>query len=148
MPTLRDMGPRPAGRALTFEVGNEFAPDAPWGSDHLWLRQDGAVRYENRDHGRQRVVAGSLALARVSGVFAALDASSFPKVPDHRIPPGASLAELTLEEENGQTASQRFHYYFAESLPGYDDLLAMCTELAKALRTSDSTVLAAWGFKG
>lgn len=142
----RRESPALTGRTLIFEIGSEFAPDAPWGSDHLRLRDDGTVRYENRDHGRLRVSAGSLSRDRVARVFAALDASGFPKLPEHRIPPGASLAQLTVVDR-GRSDSQRFHYYFAEGLSEYEDLLLTCTGLARALRTNDTALLDAWNYR-
>ncbi len=138
-------GPDPA-KQLTIRFGSEFAPDAPWGLELLSIASDGTVRYENRDHGRCRTVFGVVPQAKSQHLMDLLAASSFPAVPKHRFPPGASIVQLDLRfGDASQTAE--FDQYFAEGLPGLGELVAECDALAAAIRKSDAAALCQWEFR-
>lgn len=98
------------GQGLLFEDGSEFAPDAPWGRDRLFVGHDGALRYENLDHGRHRVVTGRLTGGHAERLFSLLAASGFPSIPAHRCPPGYGITSLTVFGPAEQW-SVSFDYY-------------------------------------
>lgn len=133
-------------KQLFIHLGSEFAPDAPWGLEVLSVASGGAVRYENRDHGRRRVVGGAVSRSRAEHLFDLLAASSFPVIPKHRFPPGASIVRLSLRS-GGQSQTLDFDQYFAEELPGFGELLSECDSFARAIRTNDAATLQAWEFQ-
>jgi hypothetical protein len=129
---------------LILEMGSEFAPDDPIGREILSVAENGDVSYEHRRKGT-RARHGMISEERVAKLLEYLAQSTFPDIPEHSIPPGASL--MTLRREGRSAAEATFRSYFAYRLPGYGDLLRACEQLATALRKDDAAALAAWGFK-
>lgn len=134
-------------RTLVFEMGGEFEPDAPWGSDRVQLTSTGRVVCENRDHGHALLVSGSIPPERAVRLFHLLDEVGFPNMPDHRLPPGGGIARLALIDRRGDR-SRYFNCYVLETLPGYDEVITSCMAIARALRTDDRHGLSGWGFVG
>jgi hypothetical protein len=140
---LRDLG-FPTSQALTIDMGDEYAPDAPWGAERLRVTSDGTLTYEHRHRGERRTVRGAIERTRAASIFDHLARSTFPVMPKHPFPPGASI--MTLRREADRTEEVRFQSFFALDLPGYGELVTELESLAAALRTGNPEELASWGF--
>ena len=121
-----DHGPR-----LTYEEGQENAPDAPWGLECLELAEDGAFTYRRRRAGQlvcSRV--GAIGVDRAKAIFADLARSSFPNVPAHRSPPGPSMVSISMSPDRTVSLSQRF----GMSLDGYREAISELTAVMSEVR--------------
>ena len=106
-------------------------PDAPWGLEELELTSDGSYRYTQRVGDLTIGVGrGSVDAGRAIVIFDALRRSSFPHVPNHAVPPGASL--VTLERGTTETAS--LDYFFGLGLDGYRDVLPALDAIVAEVR--------------
>jgi hypothetical protein len=124
-------------RSLSVTFNASGSPESPYGRERLQLRDDGRLRYERwfaADHIERTVRATGGA---TSEVFAALDASTFPDVAKHNIPPGASLVEIQVEDVGGARLAS-LHLYKGLTFPGYGDVLRRMTDWATALRQPGS----------
>lgn len=128
---------------LTFEQGNEFAPDAPWGYQRVTLSSDGQLEYEQRDRGKHRVIKGRVNPERVRALHAYLRQTSFPSPPQSTFLPGASLIVLTVEP---QKQRMLIDYFTGLKLDGYRELIRELGGLNDALRESIPESLEKWSF--
>lgn len=55
---------------LTFEQGNPYAPDAPWGYLRVTLSSDGQLEFEHKQGGYRRLVRDRVNRERVGAVRA------------------------------------------------------------------------------
>jgi hypothetical protein len=142
----RPIGTTAEQSSITITMGNEYAPDDPWGAEEIRLRRDGQITYANRHRGKQVSRRGRIDETRTAAIFDHLVSSTFPKIPEHLFPPGASIVGLRLERGDVRD-DVRFDSFFALRLPGYGDLVRDFQSLAAALRKNDATALAEWGFE-
>src|SRR4051812_4545082 len=82
---------------LTFEQGNEDAPDSPWGHQRVAISAHGALEYEQKHHGMTRRIRGRVNPERILAIHVALARTTFPTPPETRFLPGSSLVVLTMQ---------------------------------------------------
>ncbi len=130
-PTLSDSSLMRDEDELRYEQGHEYAPDAAWGLQVLTLARTGRYRYEQRRAGRLiRTGAGDVGAGRAEPVFADLTRSTFPDVPPHQFPPGATIVTIAL----GSRRQAVLNRWFGHQLDGYREALAALESLVSEAR--------------
>jgi hypothetical protein len=132
-----DAQPGDAARRLTVTFNAAGAPDAPY-QERIELADDGDIHYVRwrGDHRVERHVRAHASVAQA--MFAALEQSGFPAVPEHNVPPGASLMEIRLNEAQ-QTRSAYVDLYKGMSFLGYGEILRRMNDWARWLRDPAAT---------
>lgn len=126
-----------APRRLTFQQGDEYAPDARSGLHTVELADDGTFSYQQRRTGQiVRAGDGSIAADRARAIFASLARSTFPHVAPHPFPPGASVLTLAMGPDKKVSMDRRFGL----ELDGYREAISALSDLAsEAQDTSTAT---------
>lgn len=120
-------------RQLTFEQGHEHAPDARWGLLVLTLADDGRYTLLLRRAGRLLSAAtGNFDSALAAAVFDALDRSTFPQMPAHAFPPGATVLAISMPPDRRVEVDRRFGL----GLDGYRDAIAALMDLTQRARAA------------
>jgi hypothetical protein len=121
-------------KTLTIKFGSEWAPDSPFGLDVLQLDANGRFLYENHNRGHVRRLSGGYATHLGPAIGRWLDASGFPLVPAHSIPPGSSLVQLTVHTGVHSRPVVLLHYFSALKFAGYSDLVHTMNQWTSWLR--------------
>ena len=132
------------GERMTFEQGNEFAPDSPWGYQRVTLATDGQLEYEQKERGAQRIVRGRVNPERVRALRTTLSLTQFPSPPETTFAPGSSVIVLSIQPGNQRML---IDYFTGLRLDGYRDLIRELSGLNDALRESKEEALAQWSFE-
>jgi hypothetical protein len=120
-------------RQVTFEQGHEYAPDARWGLEIVTLADDGRYTFMLRRSGRLIAIhTGTIATARVDAVLQALSRSTFPNVPAHPFPPGASVLAVSMPPDRRVQVDRRFGL----GLDGYREAIPLLMELIAEARAA------------
>lgn len=131
-------------QTITFEQGNEFAADSPWGFQRVRVSTDGSLEYEHRARGTQRSLRGAVDGERVKQLDAALGRTTFPQKPQEKFRPGSSVIRLTTSPP---TYSVLIDYFEGMKMDGYREVIGELSALNNALRESDDAVLQSWRFE-
>ncbi|HLU62252.1 MAG TPA: hypothetical protein VKZ99_07870 [Gammaproteobacteria bacterium] len=120
-------------KSIIYCSGSEWAPDDPWGREVLRVESGGAFEYENRHRGSGKRVEGVINAGQLREIGAHFVVAGYPAVPEHDIPPGASVISFDVE---GRGARHRLQmdYYAAKKFPGYRELLLRFERWTQVLR--------------
>ena len=120
----------PTDQALfVYQVGNEYAPDDPFGCETLSLTPAGKLIYQRQQRGQiwqQQTNVDPQLLETLKTALADTKAASGSQP---RISPGASRVQIRWGD---QTAS--VDYFQAQNLPGYAQIIQVIDAYLKAFR--------------
>jgi len=133
----------PAGEIL-FEIGNEHAPDNPFGRERVRLSPTGAIHYEQIRRDGLRVADGRVAPSPWASFVEALSAAGFPASPQKGIRPGAG--PVRLRSSGIIVGDVLLDPRDALKMDGYRVVVGTLMDLCEALRTADSQRLASLGY--
>ena len=114
---------------IRYQAGNEHSPSDPFGQETLLIEADGALTYTRRRAGQEWTRAARLSAEALGQLRADLQASGFPAVPPHNIPPGASLIVLQQDEQQAL-----LDFYKGKTFPGYREVIQRLDACAQWLR--------------
>jgi len=124
-------GPIDGGPRLTYEEGQEYAPDDPWGLECLELAEDGTFTYRRRRVGQLVYTrVGAIGMDRSQAIFADLARSSFPEVPAHLSPPGPSMVSISMAPDRTVSLYRKF----GMGLDGYREAITELTAIVSEAR--------------
>ena len=103
---------------VIYAFGNENAPTSKMGQCILTLEAGGVARLENRLVGRLRSWTGTVDPKVLSRLIEALNASGFPVVPDHSIPPGP-VRTIVVRTGAKEFSTYPTAFHEAKSMVGY-----------------------------
>jgi hypothetical protein len=119
---------------FTYRVGNEHAPDDPFGRSELVIERDGSAYLAHFEAGaRPRSWRDTVLADPLARLHAALTRAGFPAVPDHIILPGGAIRILVVDQR-----AVMIEWHAARRMPGYDEAFALLDAIANQL--SDGAV--------
>jgi hypothetical protein len=125
--------PESAPQRITFEQGHEHAPDARWGLQRVELSEDGSYGYQQRRAGQVvQTGSGTIDAGRAKAIFANLARSTFPEVPAHPFPPGASVLTISMPPDRSTSLDRRFGL----GLDGYREAISELMTIVSEARTA------------
>lgn len=120
-------------KCIIYSSGSEWAPDGPWGREILRIEASGYFSYENRHRGSGKRVEGVINASQLREIGDHFRLAGYPSVPDHDIPPGASVVAFDVDAA-GERHCLQMDYYAAKKFPGYRELLLRFERWTQALR--------------
>lgn len=116
---------------VTYQVGVETNPGNPFGRSALVIERDGAVRLDHvvRD-GTKTAWTARVEPAVLERLWAAIDASGFPSVPQHQVPGGSTMRKLGIE---GAPNTAIVEWHAAAKMPGYGDAFKLLDQIVRQL---------------
>ena len=135
----------PLAESITLEIGNEHAPDSPFGTERVTLMPTGAIDYEQRNRGSIVARTGRADAGLWKVLSSALAKTSFPRPPQESFLPGGSMMRLTVEgTRSGQVL---LDYHDALDMEGYRELTEVCSAIAKAFREAEFEPVRTWNLR-
>lgn len=117
---------------LGYAAGSEHDPGDPFGRCTLTVRADGAVTLVNVARGAERRFTGRCAPPVPGRLARLLDAAGFPRVPEHRIPPGPTRRLWTFADGHRTDAPVMGHHE-AMAWEGYREVFHLLDSLVVAV---------------
>ena len=119
--------------SVYFSVGNEHAPDDPFGRIVLEIDDDGAAKLEHFARDGNGSWTGTMDAARRERLLAAMQRGKFPERPPHPMPvPGTLMFELELDDGSGPRTLM-MPYDVATETVGYAQALEILQAFAREL---------------
>lgn len=120
----------PAAQPIfVYQIGNEYAPDDPFGCETLRLTPEGELTYQRQQHGQVWQQATSVNPHLLEILKAALAEAQAVSSPQPQMSPGASWVQMHCGNQQASV-----DYYQGQTLPGYAQIIPIMNAHVQAFR--------------